>query len=113
MNRRIKLLYPFNELREYEYSLYIDGSIRIKSDLSIFFEKYISRNHEMYNFKHPNNDCIFEEMIRCICLQLGQPHKLVEQYSIYKNDGMPYKWGMSDNKIILRKNSSEIGRAHV
>ena len=31
LNRKIKLLYPYTELSQYDYSLYVDGSIMIKA----------------------------------------------------------------------------------
>ena len=60
------------------------------------------------NFKHPNNDCIFTEMIRCIQQRRGNAEKFVEQYAIYQKDEMPKHWGLSDNKIILRENNSPV-----
>lgn len=107
LNREIKLLYPLTELKDYDYSLYVDGSIMIKENLLPFFEKYCGQAPIM-NFKHPNNDCIFIEMIRCIQQGRGNANKLVEQYAAYQQYGMPKHWGLSDNKIILRENNSLI-----
>ena len=106
-NRELKLLYPHLKFTNYEYSLYVDGSIMIKENLLMFFKKYIEKAPIM-NFKHPNNDCIFTEIIRCIQQRRGNPEKLVEQYVHYQQSGMPKKWGLSDNKIILRENNSPI-----
>ena len=41
MNRKIKLLYPYTELSQYDYTLYVDGSILIKGDILKFLSKYI------------------------------------------------------------------------
>lgn len=108
MNRRIKLLYPFSELKNYDYSLYVDGSVMIKGNFSIFLEKYLAQKPILMNFKHPNNDCIYEEMIRCVKQGRGNAHKLFDQYVKYVNDEMPMHYGLSDNKIILRDNHSEL-----
>jgi hypothetical protein len=108
-NRRLKLLYPYTELKGYDYSLYVDGSIQIKSDVFTFLAKYIDKKPVLMNFKHPSNDDIFKEMISCIKEGRGNAEKLIEQYNIYINDGMPRYYGLSDNKIILRYNHSQLG----
>lgn len=108
-NRRLKLLYPYTELKGYDYSLYVDGSIQIKSDVFTFLAKYIDKKPVLMNFKHPSNDDIFKEMISCIKEGRGNAEKLIEQYNIYINDGMPRYYGLSDNKIILRDNHSQLG----
>lgn len=109
LNREIKILYPYTELKDYDYSLYVDGSIMIKGDLSEFFYKYLCDKPILMNFKHPNNDCIFEEIKRCIQQKRGNADKLLEQYVVYRNDGMPEHYGLSDNKILLRNNHNEKG----
>lgn len=110
LNRKIKLLYPYTYFHEYDYSLYVDGSIMIKGDLDKFLNKYISHSLIITNFKHPNNNCIYEEMIRCIQQHRGNPQKLMEQYRVYKNNHMPVQYGLSDNKILLRNHKSELGK---
>lgn len=109
LNRELKLLYPHREFFDYDYSLYVDGSILIKEDVAVFFEKYAGK-YPVMNFKHPNNDCIFKEIINCIKLNKGNPEKLIQQYNVYLSEGMPKHWGLSDNKIILRDNHSELNK---
>lgn len=107
-NRKIKLIYPYTYFKDYDYSLYVDGSVMIKGDVGTFVEKYIQASPVLMNFKHPNNDCIFVEIEHCINEGRGNAEQLQKQYDIYKADGMPEHFGLSDNKIILRKNT-ELG----
>lgn len=107
LNRKIKLLYPYTYFKDYEYSLYVDGSVMIKGDVGKFLSVYIDTKPLIMNFKHPNNDCIFVEMERCIAQGRGNAEMLREQYNLYKADGMPEHYGLSDNKIILRRNCEE------
>lgn len=109
LNREIKLLYPYTEMSDYNYSLYVDGSIMIKGNVLDFFQKYTEKEPVLMNFQHPNNDCIFEEIKRCLKLGRGNADKLLEQYVDYKNDKMPVHYGLSDNKILLRDNHSKEG----
>ncbi len=107
LNRKIKLLYPYIYFSDYEYSLYVDGSVMMKGDVGSFLNKYIQGNPVLMNFKHPNNDCIFVEMNRCVKQGRGNATMLEKQYNAYMSDGMPEHFGLSDNKIILRKNCEE------
>ena len=109
MNREIKLLYPYSELKEYDYSLYVDGSVMIKGDVGQFINKYTENHPILMNFKHPNKDCLFTEIDYCKIRGRGNAEKLSEQYRIYKDEGMPEHFGLSDNKILLRDNHSELG----
>jgi len=109
LNREIKLLYPYTELRDYDYSLYVDGSMMIKGDVGSFIKKYIANRPILINFKHPNKDCLFTEIKYCIQRGRGIAEKLSEQYIIYEDAGMPEHFGLSDNKILLRDNHSELG----
>lgn len=109
LNREIKLLYPYTELKAYDFSLYVDGSMMIKGDVSEFMNKYTRFNPVIMNFKHPNKDCLFSEIDYCIQRGRGNAEKLVEQHEIYRKDGMPEHFGLSDNKILLRDNHSELG----
>jgi len=109
MNREIKLLYPYTEFRQYDYSLYVDGSMMIKGDVSEFLNKYISKDPVLMNFKHPNKDCLYTEIDYCIERKRGNVEKLKEQRGLYDKDGMPTHYGLSDNKILLRNNHSEEG----
>lgn len=107
LNRKIKLLYPYTYFKDYEYSLYVDGSVMIKGDVGKFLSPYLAAKPILMNFKHPNNDCIFVEMERCIQQGRGNAEMLKKQFGIYKANNMPKHFGMSDNKIILRRNCKE------
>lgn len=110
INRRIKLLYPYKELQDYDYSLYVDGSIMIKGDIDVFLRKYIPLCVTMTNFRHPYRDCIYDEIDCCIRRGSGDAVKLLEQETFYKSEGVPDHFGLSDNKVILRNHRSELGR---
>jgi hypothetical protein len=105
-NRHLKLLAPFNELKHYKHSLYIDGNIIIKNDLTGFFEKY--KKNPFCNFKHPVRDCIFDEIEACLLEKRGNPQGLIRQGIYYAKDNMVDHFGLSDNKILLRENNKKV-----
>ena len=109
LNREIKLLYPYTKLQDYDYSLYVDGSMMIKGNVGEFIRKYIQSPLVLVNFRHPNKDCLFAEIDYCIERRRGNVDKLKEQRVIYEEEGMPKHFGLSDNKILLRDNHSEEG----
>lgn len=108
-NREIKLLYPYTMLQDYDYSLYVDGSIMIKGKVQEFLSKYL-HGKPLYNFQHPDNDCIFLEINNCINEGRGNAEKLKLQFERYKAEGTPEHYGLSDNKIILRANHNTLGK---
>lgn len=109
MNRQIKLLYPYSELSDYDYSLYVDGSIMIKGNVNDFLTPYLRRKPIIMNFKHPNNDCIFTEIDHCIEKGFNK-EKLELQSKEYFSQNMPRHYGLSDNKIILLDNHNAKGK---
>lgn len=110
LNRKIKLLYPYTELKTYDYSLYVDGSIMIKGDVGKFISHYLPMESAMMNFRHPYCDCMFEEIRHCIKEGRGNAEKLAEQEAKYRKGNMPVHAGLSDNKIILRDHHQAIGK---
>jgi len=108
MNREIKLLYPYSVLSDYDYSLYVDGSIMIKGDVMDFLSPYLGNKPILMNFKHPNNNCIYKEIDNLIAKGFNK-EVLEKQYRTYVQENMPNNFGLSDNKIILRDNHSDEG----
>ena len=110
LNREIKLLYPYTVLEEYDYSMYVDGSIMIKGNVMEFLCKYITDDLVMMNFRHPQNDCLFEEIRRCILRGNADPVMLQKQIDDYRKAGIPEHLGLSDNKVILLNHHSAFGK---
>lgn len=105
INRQIKILGPYNELKDYQNSLYVDGTILIKSDLSAFLSHYMSFG--MVNFRHPRRDCLYREIAACIASKKGEPVLFMKQCHDYSQSNMPFGFGLSDNKIIFRDHQNQ------
>jgi hypothetical protein len=103
-NRKLKILGPYRELSQYEYSIYVDGSIQIKSDLLYFFNEYAG--YDMVNFRHPQRYCLYSEIEQCLIEERGDIRGLFRQAMEYQKAGMPKDYSLSDNKIIFRKHNS-------
>ncbi|CAK0772884.1 conserved hypothetical protein [Gammaproteobacteria bacterium] len=100
-NRRYKML-PHKYLLNYECSLYVDGNIRIVSDPSPLFRKYLDSG-VIAMPKHQDRKCVYEEAR--VCIEGGRVDKKIteQQMSRYLANGFPEKYGMTENGIIFRR----------
>lgn len=105
LNRKLKILGPMNELKDYELSLYIDGNIYLTGNTIEFIKKYLSNN--LTNFRHPRRSCLYDEIGICLSINKAPQKVLHMQTKNYSGNGMPKNFGLSDNKIILRKHCQQ------
>lgn len=103
LNRKYKFLAPYRELKHYDYSLYIDGTILLRKDVSLLFEKY--KNFPFVSFKHIGRDCVYDEMVSCIKEKKGCIDAILDLYYKCRTCNMPKHFGLADNKILFRSNS--------
>lgn len=102
--RKYKIL-PHLYLADYEYSIWIDGSIVIIGDLSKFLKNELG-NAKMAFFKHPNRNCIYDEAK--ICSIKKDNRKIIEkQMKRYKQKGYKEKQGLIASGIIIRKHNDD------
>jgi hypothetical protein len=100
-NRRYKML-PHLYLPEYERGLYVDGNIRIVSDPTPLFGKYL--DHDLLALpRHPERTCAYQEARRCVERGLVDAQTVEAQMSRYAAEGFPENWGLTANGIILRR----------
>lgn len=102
LSRKIKLLSHIY-LNEYDYTVYIDGNIRIISDLSNYINQmnqYIFAAHT-----HAVRDCVYLEGNSCILAKKSNKDLIVKQLSKYKNEKFPEHFGLFQNSIIIRRKS--------
>lgn len=102
-NRRYKML-PHKYLQNYEWSLYVDGNIRLMNDPSSLFYKYLN-NGSIAIPKHQDRNCLYKEAL--VCIESGHASKYLteQQVAIYMKQGFPQEYGMTENNIILRRHN--------
>ncbi len=108
-NREIKIL-CHKILSAYDYSLYVDGDIRIRTKVSPLFDQYL-QNADMAIFKHLRRSCLYDELN--VCLEKNKiPTSLItsakNQLSEYRKEGFPPKYGLTCNRCILRRHSDSL-----
>ena len=105
-NRYHKLL-PHRIFPDYDYSLYVDGNIRVLSDLNPLFRHFISSGCEIGIFRHPERLTVREEVEACIRQRKCRNQAaLIEEYEHYVSMGFPDRPGLSENNLILRDHRS-------
>ncbi|MFL9827946.1 glycosyltransferase domain-containing protein [Rhodoplanes sp. SY1] len=92
--------------RFYDYLVWIDGSIRVKSPT--FVEELVGAigRYDWAMFKHPDRDCVYDEVVasRHMAKYANQP--LERQVAEYRSDGFPAKAGLMACGVIARRTRS-------
>ena len=110
-NAKIHKILPHRFFPDAEYSLWIDGSIVIKSTLPIqkWAREYL-RKHDLSVFKHPVRNCIFQEGMYCMKKELDRPEIIDRQMQKYYEAGYPLNNGLAECTILLRRHTPRMRR---
>ena len=108
-NTRLQRMYkilPHRFLSEYEYSIYIDGNVRIIGSFRDFVKKEW-RGASLLGLKHPSRDNVYDEAEACINFNKDDPEIIRKQIEKYKSEGYMADNGLTVNNIIFRKNNDQ------
>lgn len=87
----------------YDYSLYLDGNIRLLGITSDFFLEFISSGATLGLFRHPIRQSVHEEAATCLKLgKCNDPNMLTEELEYYKQQGFVDAAGLVETGIILK-----------
>ncbi|WP_161976088.1 glycosyltransferase domain-containing protein, partial [Brachyspira catarrhinii] len=101
-------LHPHEVLKDYDYSLWIDGNIDIKT--SYIFEcvdKVRSKNIDISAPPHFEKDCIYNEADTIIEVKLDDENIVKEQMKLYREEGFPEHYGLNETNIMYRNHKSD------
>ena len=101
-NRYIKL-HPSEVLGDYDFYIYVDGNVRIISDIRRFITK-INDKTGIAMHLHRERNCIYDEVKACILLKRGSKKMLLNQINRYQKEGFPKEYGMNEATIIVSNN---------
>lgn len=90
-----------------EYTLWIDGSIRISASPAPLISQYLG-DADMAVFAHPHRICIYQEAAECITKRLDNPRRIYAQVARYTQCGYPENNGLAEATIILRRNTEKV-----
>lgn len=106
-NSRLPKMLPHIYLKDYEYSLYLDGNIISKVPIQRMIDEYL-KDEDIAVFKHHTRDCLFDEAQECI--RLGLDLKEIIEAHIKRYDGFPKHKGLYQCGVILRRHTPKIKR---
>lgn len=102
-SRRPKLL-PHLYLQDFEWSLYIDNTVRLTIDPTEILSSHSNRA-KYWCFRHPFRDCAYDEAEEIIRLGYDDERRVREQMDYYKELGYPKKAGLCANTMLLREHN--------
>lgn len=103
--RAIKIC-PHKYFKDYDISIWVDGSIQIKDDLNKFIELYDLEKIPLYVRKHPERNCIYQEAYECI-KQKKDSAKNIDRHvkELLIKNNYPKNNGLAETNILLRKHN--------
>ena len=103
MAKRIKAL-PHRVLPEYDWSLYIDNTVRLKvAPAQLFDELLAPAASPLVCFRHPERDCVYQEAEEVIALGFDDPERVREQMRVYRTLAYPANNGLAKTAFLLRR----------
>jgi hypothetical protein len=97
---------PHKFFPDFEYSLWIDGSVVFKKgDIRSLIDQYL-RDYDMALFAHPDRDCVYDEAKTWVSIRNEDPKLIRAQMERYRNEGYPPHNGLVAGGIILRRHLS-------
>lgn len=106
-NRYCKM-HGFEIFPEYEYSIYLDGSIEIIGDIYEYI--YSVGNSGLAMLRHPQRQCIYEEGIVVSALNKANEAETKRLLSGYAKEGMPRNYGLFECGIVVSSHNNSIGK---
>jgi len=98
---RLPKILPHLFLSDYDYSIYVDGSIELKDDISSLINKYHVAE-SMLCCNHPSRDCIYDEALACKILQKDSVDSIDCQTNFFNAQGYPRNNGLIFGGILIR-----------
>lgn len=105
-NARYHKLLSHEMFPEYDYTVWLDGSIVLKVPAMALVGE-MGKN-DILAFKHPNRTCVYKEAEECLKLKLDDKEKIDFHVQRLKDCGYPENNGLTETKVVVRKNSPEV-----
>lgn len=108
-NARIHKLLPHLYFPEYDYSLWLDSNLELRTPVRELVETYLVDADAAF-LPHPHRRCLYEEAAECARLGLEDPQVLAEQVERYRREGFPTGAGLFQAGAILRRHCPAVAR---
>jgi hypothetical protein len=88
-------------LPEYEYTVWVDGSFRMKKAIDI---EALLVDSNLAIYAHPHRNCSYAEAGTVLTMALDIPSLVENQMTAYRAAGYPEKHGLAATGILMRRN---------
>jgi hypothetical protein len=108
-NAKIYKMLPHRYFPESQYSLWIDGSVIIKSSTGPehLVDLYLAQ-HDLAVFRHRRRNCIYQEAAACLRLGKDLPSTIRNQIQQYRAEGYPSNNGLAECTVLLRRHTDQM-----
>lgn len=103
-NSRAHKLLAHQYLPEHDYSLWIDGSLRLLAAARKLVDAHL-RDADVAMFRHPARSCLYVEAAGCADAGADHRHIIEEQIAKYRRAGYPSDNGLNECAVILRRHN--------
>lgn len=108
-NSRAHKILAHQYLPAYDYSLWIDGNIRLIASARDLINKHL-RDADVAMFPHPARHCLYVEAQGCADAGSDHRHILNAQVAAYRRAGYPDNNGLNECAVILRRHNARTER---
>lgn len=98
---------PHKLLSEYEISIWVDGNVDVKGNVSELIKKILVDDCSIYVPKHPQRGCIYDEVRPVISMKKDTAENVNPQIERYKKEGFPKGYGLLQSNILIRKHNDK------
>src|SRR2546423_5618938 len=97
---------PHRFLAEYDASLYIDNTVRLKVPPVEIFESHLDRSRSPFVcFAHPWRQCIYQEAHEAMSRGVDIPERVNNQMNRYRELGYPENNGLWKGAFLMRRHN--------
>lgn len=108
LTAKVFKIFPHYVFVNYDFSIWIDGSYRIKSNLVELCNIFFNKKQNILFFPNPFRDCLYKEAKVCSALGLDDNEVIDRQIKRYIFDNYPMNSGLIHGALIFRKHHNEI-----
>lgn len=99
--------HPHEFFKQYNYSIFIDGNIRITCDIKPLVYSMIASGKKMAIHKHQVRNCIYQEAKAIYAAGKASYRDIHEQMETYRRIGFPKEFGLFETNVIIREHNDK------
>jgi hypothetical protein len=97
---RFAKMHPHLLFPDYEYSIYIDGTFQVRTDVTEFIQTMPPSGIKIH--RHPTRSCVYDEIEACIRLGKDDAALLSQQRDRLRAAGVPRHYGLLETGVVIR-----------